>query len=126
MEVLYLDAREEFLTSRYLVDKEKAIELAALQLVIDFGAFTDKETALDLIRYLLDSLTSLYKDAFQRQHGRDHSGAAPQRGPQLPPVWSADDGMQERSGERASRSLPNRLAAAPDCASASMRLPKRP
>ncbi|KAH7694621.1 FERM central domain containing protein [Aphelenchoides avenae] len=54
--VLYLDAREALLTSRYLVDKETAITLAALQLAIDFGSFTTKDEALDLIH---DNLSAI-------------------------------------------------------------------
>lgn len=50
-EVLYLDAKDQYMTGRYLVDVETALELAALQLAIDFGPYETKEEAFDLIRF---------------------------------------------------------------------------
>ncbi|KAI1704373.1 FERM central domain-containing protein [Ditylenchus destructor] len=48
-EVLYLDAKDQYLSGRYLVDVGMAVELAALQLDIEFGSYENTRDALDLI-----------------------------------------------------------------------------
>lgn len=48
--VLYLHARDEYLSGRYLVKIEVALELVGLQLAIEFGPFNGNvDEALDLI-----------------------------------------------------------------------------
>ncbi|KAI1710127.1 FERM central domain-containing protein [Ditylenchus destructor] len=49
-EVLYLDAKDQYLSGRYLVDVGMAVELAALQLAIEFGSYENTRDALDLIQ----------------------------------------------------------------------------
>jgi len=48
-EVLYLNAKDEYLTGRYLVDMETALELVGLQLAITYGPYESNEEALELI-----------------------------------------------------------------------------
>uniref|UniRef100_A0A183BJL3 FERM domain-containing protein 8 n=1 Tax=Globodera pallida TaxID=36090 RepID=A0A183BJL3_GLOPA len=56
-EVLYLHARDEYLSGRYLVNIETALELVGLQMAIEFGTYNgDLEDALDL---LYDNLREL-------------------------------------------------------------------
>lgn len=47
-----MDAKDQYMSGRYLVDVEAAIELAALQLAIDFEPFDNRNKALDLIEYV--------------------------------------------------------------------------
>ena len=48
--MLYLDAKDQYLSGRYLVDVGMAVELAALQLAIEFGSYENTADALDLIQ----------------------------------------------------------------------------
>ena len=51
-EVLYLDARDEYLSGRYPVEIETALKLVGLQLAIEFGPYDESsslEETLDLI-----------------------------------------------------------------------------
>lgn len=49
-EVLYLDAKDQYMSGRYIVNITSAVELAALQLAIDFAPYENTEEALDLIQ----------------------------------------------------------------------------
>ncbi|KAL3073281.1 hypothetical protein niasHT_036623 [Heterodera trifolii] len=49
-EVLYFDARDEYLSGRYLVDIETALQLVGLQMAIEFGPYSgDLDEAMDLL-----------------------------------------------------------------------------
>lgn len=48
-EVLYVNARDEYMTGRYPVLREEALRLAGLQMIIDHGAFRSVEDAHELI-----------------------------------------------------------------------------
>jgi hypothetical protein len=56
VEVLYVDAKTEFLNGRYLVGVETAVALAALQLAIEFGPCANRTEAVELIH---DHITEL-------------------------------------------------------------------
>ena len=48
VDILYLDAKDEYLTGRYLVDDvDVALELAALQLLIEEGPFEESKSKED-------------------------------------------------------------------------------
>ena len=48
--VLYLHARDEYLSGRYPVDIETALRMVGLQLAIEFGPYNGRvDDALDLI-----------------------------------------------------------------------------
>jgi hypothetical protein len=54
VDLLYSDAKDEYLSGRYLVDVEGALELAALQILIEFGPYEEKEDeVMDLLHYRL-------------------------------------------------------------------------
>uniref|UniRef100_A0A914YX87 FERM domain-containing protein 8 n=1 Tax=Panagrolaimus superbus TaxID=310955 RepID=A0A914YX87_9BILA len=54
VDVLYLDAKDEYLSGRYLVDVETALDLAALQILIEYGPYDGKdEEILDLVHVRL-------------------------------------------------------------------------
>uniref|UniRef100_A0A915CY78 FERM domain-containing protein 8 n=1 Tax=Ditylenchus dipsaci TaxID=166011 RepID=A0A915CY78_9BILA len=55
-EVLYLDAKDQYMSGRYLVDVDVALELAALQLAVDFGPYESSEETLELIHDNLGQL----------------------------------------------------------------------
>lgn len=56
-ELLYFDARDNYLSGRYPVDIETALDLVGLQLVIEFGPYNGKsEDALNLIYDTLNEL----------------------------------------------------------------------
>jgi hypothetical protein len=54
VDLLYSDAKDEYLSGRYLVDVDTALDLAALQILVDIGPFEEKEDeVMDLLHYRL-------------------------------------------------------------------------
>ena len=51
-EVLYWNAKEEYMNGRYLVDLDTAIKLAALQMAVEFGPYEGDVGAMELIRWV--------------------------------------------------------------------------
>lgn len=49
-EVLYLDAKDEYVSGRYLVDLETSARLAALQMAIEYTLYEREEDAEDLLK----------------------------------------------------------------------------
>jgi len=56
VEMLYLDARDHYLCGRYMVSVEDALELAALQMAIDYDPYEQEQEAFNLVRTKLDEL----------------------------------------------------------------------
>ena len=50
VEMLYLDARDHYLCGRYMVSVEDALELAALQMAIDYDPYEQEQEAFNLVR----------------------------------------------------------------------------
>jgi hypothetical protein len=54
VDTLYLDAKDEYLSGRYLVDIETALDLAALQILIEYGPYDENDAEiLDLVHVRL-------------------------------------------------------------------------
>ena len=51
-EIMYMDAKDEYMSGRYLVDVPTCVKLAGLQLAADFGSFIDANEGNDLIRFV--------------------------------------------------------------------------
>lgn len=49
-EVLYLEAKDEFMSGRNLVELDQAIQLAGIQMAIEYNAFESDEDAMDLLK----------------------------------------------------------------------------
>ncbi|KAE9556628.1 hypothetical protein FO519_000034 [Halicephalobus sp. NKZ332] len=60
VDILYLDAKDQYLSGRYLVNVDEALELAALQMAIDYDPYEqgNDEEAFDLVRDKLPELVS--------------------------------------------------------------------
>jgi len=60
VEILYYDAKEEFMSGRYIIDTKKCIEISALQLLVEYGPLDKGEDPYESVHDKLAQIVPAY------------------------------------------------------------------